>query len=307
MIKTSLSTTASTKSMLVGPAIVLLAATGFSAKAILVKLAYVYEVNAVTLLALRMVLSLPFFLAMAWWAAKRERSSPLTRHEWLLVCAMGLAGYYLASLLDFLGLQYISASLERLILFLYPTVVVLISAAFFNRRITKRDVFALSLSYAGIVLVFWHDLKVSNQDDGVMLGSLLVLGSAISYAIYMVGSGALVNKLGSIRYTAYASIVSCFAVMLQFVGTHALKELIQPVPVYCYALGMAVFSTVLPVWLMSEGIRQIGSSKASMIGTIGPILTIAMGYAFLNEPITLPQIAGALLVLAGVAVISLRK
>jgi len=307
MIKTSLSATASAKSTLVGPAIVLLAATGFSAKAILVKLAYVYEVNAVTLLALRMVLSLPFFLAMAWWAAKRERSSPLTRHEWLLVCAMGLAGYYLASLLDFLGLQYISASLERLILFLYPTVVVLISAAFFNRRITRRDVFALSLSYAGIVLVFWHDLKVSNQDDGVMLGSLLVLGSAISYAVYMVGSGALVNKLGSIRYTAYASIVSCTAVMLQFVGTHALNELIQPAPVYGYALGMAVFSTVLPVWLMSEGIRRIGSSKASMIGTIGPILTIAMGYAFLNEPITLPQIAGALLVLAGVAVISLRK
>ena len=291
---------------LLGPVIILLAATGFSAKAILVKLAYVYRVDAVTLLALRMLLSLPFFIAMAWWSSRDARREPLTRREWLLVGVMGLAGYYLASLLDFLGLQYISAGLERLTLFLYPTFVVLISAAFFHRRISRLDLYALLLSYTGIALVFWHDLKIS-QDSDVALGSLLVLGSALSYAVYLIGSGTLVHKLGSLRYTAYASIVSCVAVLLQFAITRSPAQLDQPAAVYGYGLAMAVFSTVLPVWLMSEGIRRVGSSRASMIGTVGPILTIGMGYFFLDEPIALVQMAGALLVLAGVAVISLKR
>ena len=291
---------------LLGPVIILLAATGFSAKAILVKLAYVYRVDAVTLLALRMLLSLPFFIAMAWWSSRDARREPLTRREWLLVGVMGLAGYYLASLLDFLGLQYISAGLERLTLFLYPTFVVLISAAFFHRRISRLDLYALLLSYTGIALVFWHDLKISLDSD-VALGSLLVLGSALSYAVYLIGSGTLVHKLGSLRYTAYASIVSCVAVLLQFAFTRSPARLDQPAAVYGYGLAMAVFSTVLPVWLMSEGIRRVGSSRASMIGTVGPILTIGMGYFFLDEPIALVQMAGALLVLAGVAVISLKR
>lgn len=294
------------ESQVLGPIIVLLAATGFSAKAILVKLAYVYHVDAIALLMLRMLLSLPFFLAMAWWASRSAPPQALTRREWLLVCVAGLAGYYLASLLDFLGLQYISAGLERLILFIYPTFVVLISALFFHRPIGRRDVYALLLSYAGIALVFWHDLGVS-RGGHVVWGSLLVLGSALSYAIYLLGSGALVHKLGSLRYTAYASIVSCLAVFLQFTLTRDLAQLNQPLPVWSYGMAMAIFSTVLPVWLMSEGIRRIGSSRSSMIGTIGPILTIGMGYFFLDEPVALIQIVGAMLVLAGVAVISLKR
>ncbi|MES2353961.1 MAG: DMT family transporter [Pseudomonadota bacterium] len=295
-----------TDSPLLGQILVLLAATGFSAKAILVKLAYVYHVNAVTLLALRMLLSLPFFLAMVLWSRRQGQETPLTRREWVLVGVMGLSGYYLASLFDFLGLQYISAGLERLILFLYPTFVVMISAVFFHRRITRRDVIALLLSYAGIALVVWHDLKI-NHDKDIVLGGLLVLASAIFFAVYMVGSGALVQKLGSMRYTAYASIASCLAVILQFVLTHDIKELEQPMPVYGYALAMAIFSTVLPVLLMSEGIRRVGSSAASMIGTVGPVLTIGMGYAFLHESVTLLQTAGVILVLAGVVVISRQK
>jgi drug/metabolite transporter (DMT)-like permease len=291
---------------LLGPVIVLLAATGFSAKAILVKLAYVYHVDAVTLLMLRMLLSLPFFLVMAWWSRRSAAPQALTRREWLLLCLAGLAGYYLASLLDFLGLQYISAGLERLILFIYPTFVVLLSALFFHRPIGRRDICALLLSYAGIALVFWHDLGVG-QGSQVALGSALVLASALSYAVYLLGSGALVHKLGTLRYTAYASIVSCLAVFLQFALTRDLAQLDQPLPVWGYGVAMAIFSTVLPVWLMSEGIRRIGSSRTSMIGTIGPILTIGMGYFILDEPVTLVQIAGAMLVLAGVAVISLKK
>lgn len=296
-----------TESLWWGTIIVLIAATGFSAKAIFVKLAYEYHTNAVTLLTLRMLFSLPFFAIMAWWSAsKNEGAAALTSKELLLVFLMGLAGYYLASLLDFLGLQYISAGLERLILFLYPTFVVLISALFFHRRIGRNDILALLLSYAGIALVFWHDLSITHQDK-VILGSLLVLGSGISYAIYLVGSGALIHKVGTLRYTAYVSIVSSIAVILQFGLTHPVSELNQPMPVYLYSLAMAIFSTVLPVWWMAEGVKRIGASRAAMIGAIGPILTIGMGYIFLNEPITFIQTIGSALVLAGVAVISIKK
>ncbi|MBA2690500.1 MAG: DMT family transporter [Burkholderiales bacterium] len=300
------SNTSSAGAHLIGPAFVLLAAIGFSAKAILVKLAYVYRVDAVTLLTLRMLLSLPLFLLMAWWSQRQGNVTPLTRREWLLVCVMGLAGYYLASLFDFLGLQYISAGLERLILFLNPTIVVLISAAFFHRAVTRRDVIALVLSYAGVALVFWHDLKIS-PEGRVVLGSLLVLASAVSYAVYLTGSGRLIHKLGTLRYTAYASIVSCLAIIVQFMLTRGLGELAQPLPVYGYSVVMALFSTALPILLMSEGIRRIGSSRTAMIATIGPILTIGLGYVFLDEAITLPQVTGALLVLAGVAIITLKK
>lgn len=289
-----------------GTIIVLIAATGFSAKAIFVKLAYEYHTNAVTLLTLRMLFALPFFAIMAWWSASKSDGAVLTSKELFLVFLMGLAGYYLASLLDFLGLQYISAGLERLILFLYPTFVVLISAIFFHRRIGGHDVVALFLSYIGIALVFWHDLGISHQEK-VILGSLLVLGSGISYAVYLVGSGALIHKVGTLRYTAYVSIVSSVAVILQFSLTHPVRELNQPIPVYVYSFVMAIFSTVLPVWWMAEGIKRIGASRAAMIGAVGPILTIGMGYVFLNEPITFIQTIGSALVLAGVVVISIKK
>jgi len=180
------SSPSSPNAFLFGPIIVLLAATGFSAKAILIKLAYVYQVSAVTLLALRMLFSLPFFLGMAWWSNRSGEGNALTYREWGLVCTMGLAGYYLASLLDFLGLQYISAGLERLILFLYPTFVVLLSVVIFHRSITRRDLFALLLSYAGIGVVFWHDLNIGGDTQNVALGSLLVLASLIAYAFYLV-------------------------------------------------------------------------------------------------------------------------
>ncbi len=253
-----------------------------------------------------MLFSLPFFALMAWWSAAKSATATLSSKEIILILSMGLAGYYLASLLDFLGLQYISAGLERLILFLYPTFVVLISAVFFRRPISRNDSLALLLSYAGIALAFWHDLDV-RHDDRVILGSLLVLGSGISYAIYLVGSGTLIHKVGSLRYTAYVSIVSTLAIFLQFGFAHSLSQLKQPTPVYFYSLVMAIFSTVLPIWWMAEGIKRIGASRAAMIGAVGPILTIGMGYVFLDEPITFIQTIGGGLVLLGIAVISMRK
>jgi drug/metabolite transporter (DMT)-like permease len=289
---------------LYGVLLVLLAAVGFSAKAIFVKLAYRYGVDSISLLALRMLFSLPFFLLMAWWAGCNQSTLRLTQGDWKIVIAMGIAGYYLSSLLDFLGLQYISAGLERLILFLYPTFVLVLSGIFFKQAITRRDLMALLISYAGVVFVFFHDVQTGQKN--VLLGSLLVLASAFTYAIYFIGSGRIVGKIGSLRYSAYATIVSCIAVLIHFGLTRDVASLNQPLPVYSLALLMALFSTVLPVYFLSEGIRRIGSSHASMIGFIGPVMTIALGSILLGEEAGLTQIFGMLLVLAGVLIISFK-
>lgn len=288
---------------LAGVALVVFSAIAFSAKAVIIKLAYRHGVDAVTLLALRMAMSAPFFVAIAWWASRGEGAAPLAPADWRAVVFLGIVGYYLASLFDFLGLQYITAALERLVLFLYPTFVVLISAAMYGRRITGRDVAALAVSYAGIALVFANDL--ATRQENVLLGAFWVSLSALAYAIYLIGNGRMVRKMGSVRFASLASVVSCAAVLAHFFVVRDAGLLwSQPGPVYWLTLLMAIVSTVLPVILMSVGIRLVGSSHASMLGTVGPVATIFLGFAFLGEPITAIQLAGAALVLAGVVAIS---
>ena len=289
---------------ILGTLFALLAAIGFSGKAILVKLAYQSPVDAVTLLALRMLFSVPVFIGIAVWAAYRH-ATPLSRHDRLLVLALGLLGYYLSSLLDFLGLQYISAGLERLILFLYPTMTVILLALLHRKAIGARIRMALGLSYAGIALVFVHDASLQGQ--GVVLGATLVFLSTLSYSLYLVGAGHAIQRIGTTRFTAYAMIVASTACVVQFALTHPLEALELPQRVYGLALAMAIFSTVLPVFLLSYAIRHIGSGNASLIGSIGPVSTIFMAYVFLGEHISLLQIAGSALVLAGVLIVSLNS
>ena len=266
--------------------------------------AFKIAVDPVTLLTLRMSIALPFFALIAWWASRGQQA--LSNREWRVVILLGLMGYYAASLLDFWGLQYISAALERLILFLNPTIVVLISVLAFGYRIGKRDVFALSVSYAGIALVFVHDLQFDPAK--VLTGGALVLLSAILYAGYLVGAGEMVKRVGAVRFAAYASIVSTIAIALHFFITHSVTVLLSQTPrVYWLSGWMAIVSTVLPIVLMAEGMRRIGSSNAAMISSIGPIATIFMGVIFLGEPVTALQLSGAALVLVGVMVISLKK
>jgi drug/metabolite transporter (DMT)-like permease len=284
-----------------GVAFALLAAVGFSAKAILVKLAYHDSVDAVTLLALRMAFSVPFFIGVAFWS-RRQHAEPLSGHDRMLVLTLGLVGYYLSSFLDFLGLQYISAGLERLILFLYPTMVVILSALLYKRAIDRKVVVAMALSYAGIVLVFLHDTGM--RQEGILLGGSLVFASTLSYSVYLVGAGHAIRRIGSTRFTAYAMVVASTASLLQFVAMRPMAALDLPLRVYELAIGMAVFSTVLPVFLLSYAIRRIGSGNASLIGSIGPVSTIGMAYVFLHEQVSLLQIAGSMLVLAGVLTIS---
>ncbi|MBI2778342.1 MAG: DMT family transporter [Gammaproteobacteria bacterium] len=304
MAHSSLHSTNNRRAVL-GAVYAFLAAVGFSGKAILVKLAYGYSVDAVTLLALRMLFSLPFFITIAVWSARNASAVNLTARDWLSVVTLGLLGYYLSSLLDFLGLAYIPASLERLILFLYPTMVVILSALFLARRITGSVVVALALSYTGIALVFASDASLGQRN--VAIGASLVFASTLTYAIYLVGSGQVIAKLGPARFTGYALTVSCVAVVLHFGIVNAPAALIQPLPVYGMALAMALFSTVLPALLLAEGMRRIGADKTSIIGSIGPVATILLAYLFLGESLSVIQMAGAALVLAGVLFISLRK
>ncbi|MFA6972113.1 MAG: DMT family transporter [Gallionella sp.] len=290
---------------LLGVVFALLAAVGFSAKAILVKLAYQGGVDAITLLALRMAFSVPFFIGVAIWIY-RQHAEPLSAHDRLLVLALGLIGYYLSSFLDFLGLQYISAGLERLILFLYPTMTVILSAVIYKRAIGKKVIAAMALSYAGIALVFLHDVGVK-QGGSIVLGATLVFLSTLSYSCYLVGAGHAIRRIGALRFTAYAMVVASSASLLQFVVMRPMSSLDLPFRVYELSFAMAIFSTVLPVFLLSYAIRRIGSGSASLIGSIGPVSTIYMAYLFLNESISLLQISGSTLVLAGVLIISMNS
>ncbi len=282
-----------------------LAAVGFSAKAILVKLAYLYHVDTVTLLALRMAFAMPFFIVVALWI-RRQHPEPLNWHDRLLVLGLGLVGYYLSSFLDFLGLQYVSAGLERLILFLYPTMTVILSALIYKRAIGKKVIAAMALSYAGIALVFLHDVG-AKQEAGVVLGAMFVFFSTLSYSVYLVGAGHTIARIGVARFTSYAMIVASSASLMQFAVMRPMSSLDLPVLVYEYAIAMAIFSTVLPVFMLSYAIRRIGPGSASLIGSIGPVSTIYMAYLFLNERISLLQIAGSTLVLMGVLIISLNR
>ena len=284
-----------------GVVFALLAAIGFSAKAILVKLAYQDAVDAVTLLALRMAFSVPFFIFAAWWVNRRQ-AEPLTRRDWGSVLVLGLLGYYLSSFLDFLGLQTISAGLERLILFLYPTMTVLLSALVQRHGIGRKVWLAMLLSYAGIVLVFLHD--AGRGGNGMAWGAALVFASTLSYSVYLVGASHAIARIGATRFTAYAMTVASAASLLQFGVTHTLTQTAVSLRVIELSIAMAILSTVLPVFLLGYAIRRIGSGSASLIGSVGPVSTIFMAHVILGETVSALQIAGSALVLLGVLMVS---
>jgi drug/metabolite transporter (DMT)-like permease len=283
----------------------ILAAFGFSLKAIFVKLAYASApVEAVTLLALRMAFSLPVFL---WVGLRASRGAPtLAARDWLAIVTLGLLGYYGASILDFVGLQYITAGLERLILFTYPTLTLLLGALLYGEAIGRRAWLALGLCYAGIAAAFAHDLHQTAQSLAVWLGGAFVFASSLSYALYLSGSAKMLVRIGVARFTALAMLVSTAATLIHFFATQPIAALAQPWPIYGYGLAMAVLSTAIPVFAQSAAIRRIGAGRAVLIGTVGPLMTIALGWWLLGESISAWQLAGAALVVAGVILVSLR-
>ena len=277
----------------------LLAAAGaiaFSGKAIIVKLAYRYGVDGVTLLMFRMLFAMPFFLALAWWSGRGQ--APLTQRDWLGVLGLGFSGYYLSSFLDFLGLQYISASFERLILYLNPTLVLVLGWFLYQRKISYRQGLAMAVSYSGVLLVFGHEISLVGEN--VLLGAGLVFLSAVTYAIYLSYSGQLVQRLGSLRLAGLASTVACFFCILQFVLLMPMSALDVAPEVIHLSLLNATACTVLPVLMIMMAIERIGAGLTSQIGMIGPMSTLSMGVFFLNEPFTIWILAGTALVLGGV-------
>jgi drug/metabolite transporter (DMT)-like permease len=288
-----------------GPLFAVLGVLGFSFKAILIKLAYAASpVDPVSLMTLRMLYSAPFFIAIAWWSGRAPRAAPITHRDWRLLLALGFVGYYLSSLLDFIGLQYVTAALERLVLFLYPTIVVVLSALFLAQPVTRRAAVALALSYAGIALAVWHDIRVTGDAGATALGASLVFGGALGYATYLVAAGGIIVRLGSSRFIAWAMLASTAFIVAQFALTRSLSALNVPPKVHALTLAMAVFCTVLPTWMIAESVRRIGASTSSLIGSLGPMFTLGFGALLLDEPINALQLCGVALVLAGVMLVS---
>jgi drug/metabolite transporter (DMT)-like permease len=279
---------------------------GFSVKAIIIKLAYAWDpaLDPVTLLTLRMLYSAPFFLAMAWWTGRD--AEPLTGGSWWRLLLLGFVGYYLASLFDFMGLVYISAGLERLTLFLYPTIVVVLSALFLHQPITRRTAIALSLSYAGILLAFWHDLAITGDGHALALGGSLVFAGAVLYAIYLVAAGPVIGRIGATRFIAWAMLASTLFVLVQFALTRPAAALAVALPIQALSLAMAIVSTVVPTWLIAIAIRRLGANQTSLVGSLGPVFTIGLGALVLGEAVEGLQLAGAALVLAGVMLVTLK-
>lgn len=284
-----------------GLVLALVAAFGFSMKAIFVKLAYPYGVDAVTLLALRMGFSLPVFLWVGLFA--QHDGVALTRGDWLRLAGLGVMGYYASSLLDFMGLQYISAGLERLILFTYPTLTILIGVFFQGKRFSGREAAALALCYLGIAFAFAHDLRLGDA-RAVWIGGGLVFASSITYAFYLSGSGTMIGRLGPMRFTALAMLVSSAVTLAHFAAGHTLEAFVQPWPVYGWGLAMALWATVIPVFALSAAIRRIGAGRSALVGMVGPLATIAMGWWLLGETMSGQQMAGAVLVVAGIILVN---
>lgn len=289
--------------------ICLLGAVCFSTKAIFVKMAYRdTTVDVATLLALRMIFSLPFFAISAFTFSNQKENVRFNGKQWLSVALIGCLGYYISSLLDFSGLQYVSAGIERLILFVYPTLVLIMSALLFKERITIRQWTAVIITYIGLALAFVSEISFqTTQSDHFYLGSALILACAFTYAGYIVGSGRLIPLVGAAKFNSYAMSFASVAVLIHFYVVSNQSLLHLESTVYIYSFLMAILSTVIPSYLVVEGIKRIGSNNAAIAGSIGPVSTIFQAYIFLGESVSMIQILGTVLILAGVLLISVKR
>jgi drug/metabolite transporter (DMT)-like permease len=279
----------------------------FSTKAIFVKLAFANTpTDAVTLLALRMFFSLPFYIAIGLFASNKRSNVYFTRRQWVYIILLGLTGYYISSLCDFIGLQYISAGLERLILFIYPTLAVVLNAMIFRQRINKYQKLAMVLTYLGIAIAFWGEMKIDSSNPQFYLGSFFCFLCAITFAIYLVGSGRMIAETGATKFTSYAMIAAAAGIFIHyFVSGRTVHHMSGNL--LWYGVALAIFATVIPTFFMSNGIKKIGSSNAAIISSIGPVSTILQAHFILGERITVAQITGTVLVIIGVLLIGLRS
>lgn len=275
----------------------------FALKSIFIKYAYGHGVDTTTLLALRMLIAMPFYLAMLAWLFMRSAVKKPERRYFGSILLLGFFGYYLASYLDLLGLNYITAQLERLTLYTYPILTTVLSAIILRELINRRVVTALALTYAGVFLLYW---KESLGDGGdTSLGVALVMGSALSYSIYIVLAKPYITRLGSELFTSLAMLASTIYVIIHFSLTHPIGDLIINREAWIYAFLLAFVSTVLPSYLVAEAVARIGAARTSIVGTAGPVVTILLAVVLLDEPFGLFHLVGMSMILIGVGL--LRK
>ena len=297
------------KNLLTGFLISFSGAIIFSTKAILVKLAFRHtHTDGLTLLMLRMLLSLPFYLLAAFWGSRKEGNVRMSRRQWFYVVLLGLLGYYLSSFFDFVGLQYISAGLERLILFLYPSFSVLINAVFFKQKMSRAQLGALALTYVGIGIAYFGELKVDTGNPNFYWGSFLIFLCAITYAFYLSGTGRMVNVIGPSKYTTYSMLSATGAILLHyFIRQMVRGEELLPISagsgLWTYGLLLALVATVIPSFMLSAGMKIIGPNNAAIVTSVGPVSTILQAHFLLGDPIFAEQVIGTVLVILGVLII----
>jgi drug/metabolite transporter (DMT)-like permease len=293
-----------TKRFWIGVVIGILGVVLFSSKAVMVKLAYNYGIDPISVLLLRMLFAFPFYVVILYVDSKKRTTKPVGVKAYLWLVFFGFVGYYLASYFDFVGLGYIKASLERIILFLYPTMVLVLNKFFLKQPITKVQALAIALTYCGVVLAFWDELQITGKAS--LVGGAFIVLSALTYASYLVGSGWLIPKFGVLRFTAYAMLISCVCVFVHysFMTTEDLFGF--PWQVYVLGVFIAVFATVIPSFLVSASIQMISSSNFAIVAGVGPISTIILASIFLGESLTLLQFFGALVVIIGILIVSLN-
>lgn len=288
----------------IGIACALAGVLAFSAKAVVAKLMYRHGIDAVTLMAMRMSIALPIFIGIGLWIAHRTKAPRISRREWVTMIAIGFTGYYAASFLDFIGLQYVTAGIGRLILFAYPTITVAISALFLKRRVTRAEVMALLITYAGVALVLSN--AISGQQVNLPLGALLISGAAFFTAVFLVWSAESIRRVGSMRFTAYAMSIAALPSILQFPLLRPMSALDLPLEAWGLALLLSVMCTVLPLFLTAEALKRVGANHVSLLGALGPVMTILISNVVLGESMMPLQWVGALLVMAGVALVTMR-
>lgn len=275
----------------------------FALKSIFIKYAYSYGVDTTTLLTLRMLIAAPFYLAMLVWIFSRSKVVKPAPREYGIIFLLGFFGYYLASFLDLLGLNYITAQLERLTLYSYPVLTTLLSALILRELINRRVVAALALTYAGVFLLYWKETHAGGENT--TLGVALVIGSALSYSIYIVMAKPYISQFGSRLFTSLAMLASTFYIIVQFLATRSVTDLMINREAWIYAFLLAFVSTVLPSYLVAEAVARIGAARTSIVGTAGPVVTILLAVVLLDEPFGIFHLIGMIMIMTGVSL--LRK
>ncbi|HIP81285.1 MAG TPA: DMT family transporter [Leucothrix mucor] len=312
--ETTIKTQAEQKNFRLGIFFAIAGTALFSLKSIFIKLAFLEGIDATTLLTLRMLVAFPLYVVVLVYAIKTrpEKAALMTKKDTFSILVLGFLGYYLASYLDFEGLSYVSAQLERLTLFTYPIMVALLSWLFFKEKITLNILASLVVSYIGVSFLFFNEAPNTStagvvNDGKVALGTALVALAAFSFALYVIFSKAFISRLGTLIFTSLMMSSSLVFILIHFFATHELSDLNVSPKLWMLVGFLSVFSTFIPSFFTSEAIHRIGATRTSIVGTIGPVVTIILAVNLLDEAFGLPQIIGLLLVLLGVSLLRAKK